>query len=600
MKVTITAILIFNFFITVSAFSALDDQYGYSVANIGDINNDGYDDAAAGAPQNDDRDDNAGKVLIFMGGSEYDLIPDYEIYGSISGATNENFGYSVSGAGDVNNDGYDDIIVGAPNYGLATGRVYIFFGSASVDTSADLILTGTSGSFFGNSVSGAGDINNDGFDDVITGASQYNSNTGRAFIFLGGSPMNATIDLTMTGIGTGNLLGTSVSKAGDVNNDNFDDFIVGSPGNSSSNGRANIYFGSAVLNNSADVIVTGQASFGYFGTSVSNAGDVNNDGFDDVVVGAYGLNSSSGRIYIYFGGAVMNNVSDRDISGNSGNEFGYCVSDAGDVNNDGYDDFVASAPSSSAGDIYIFYGGTTIDSIPDVQYSGENTGDKYGYSVSSAGDMNNDTLSDLISGAYGFNVFAGNVYIYIQSNVALILTKVIPEAYYISSTNQLQSDDTVRLYLHSSVSPYSLVDSSIAVINYNDYMGIFSFPYASNGTYFLKVIHRNSIETWSQSGGMLFSENSIMNYNFTNLQLKAFGNNMIQVDNSPVRFGIYSGDVNQDGVIDASDNGAIDNDASNFATGYINTDLNGDTVIDATDAAFADNNASNFVSSVRP
>lgn len=372
MKVTILTILICNFFITLSSFGNTDEQYGYSVTSIGDINNDGYDDAAAGAPQNDDRDENAGKVYIFMGGNEYDLNPDYEIYGSTSGATNEYFGYSVSGAGDVNNDGYDDIIVGAPYYGLATGRVFIFFGSASVDTSADLIMTGTLGSFFGNSVSGAGDLNNDGFDDIITGASQYNSNTGRAFVYLGGSPMNGTIDLTMTGLGTGNYLGTSVSKAGDVNNDNFDDFVVGSPGNSSSNGRANIYLGSAVLNNSADIIVTGQASYGYFGTSVSNAGDVNNDGYDDVIIGAYGLNSSNGRIYIYYGGAVMNNVSDLEVSGSSGYEFGYCVSDAGDVNNDGYDDFVAGAPSSPSGNIYIFF----TEGQPLIQFPTFNTPEK--------------------------------------------------------------------------------------------------------------------------------------------------------------------------------------------------------------------------------
>ena len=91
-----------------------------------------------------------------------------------------------------------------------------------------------------------------------------------------------------------------------------------------------------------------------------------------------------------------------------------------------------------------------------------------------------------------------------------------------------------------------------------------------------------------------------MTYDFTSANTNAYEDNMIQVDASPVNFAIYSGDVNQDGVVDGSDEALLDNDASNFATGYLVTDLNGDEVIDGSDAAIADNNAANFVSVARP
>ncbi len=576
------------------------DQYGFSVSNIGDFNNDGFDDIVMGAPYNDERDANAGKAYIILGGNNIDFIPDAVLFGSPSGSTEENFGYSVSGAGDVNNDGYDDIIVGAPYYGIGTGRVFIFFGGASIDTSADLTLTGpTAGMSFGVSVSSAGDLNGDNFDDVIIGANTYSGSTGRAFIFLGGSPMNTVIDLTMTGIGTFNELGKSVSGAGDVNNDGYDDFIVGSPGNSSGNGRANIYFGGSILNNVADIITTGQAASGYFGTSVSGAGDVNNDSFDDVIIGAYGLNSNDGRIYIYYGGSPMNNIADVSISGSGTGDFGYSVSDAGDVNNDGYDDVMAGAPSSGAGSMFVYYGGASMDTIADKTAAGEYAGDKYGYSVSGAGDLNNDLLPDQLIGAIDFSASSGNIYIYLQTDTAFITARIIPEGFY-NVTNQLNVSDTATLFLHSAVSPYNVIDSSTALINYLNFEGVFYFPNTSSGTYYLSVRHRNTVETWSKAGGYAFTSNTVMMYDFSNSQSSAYGNNLVLVDNSPLRYGIYSGDVNKDGTIDATDVSTIDNDASNFVSGYVVTDLTGDDFVDGTDFAIADNNAANFVSAITP
>jgi hypothetical protein len=160
------------------------------------------------------------------------------------------------------------------------------------------------GDNFGISVSNAGDVNGDGYDDIIIGASNYSSNTGRAYIYYGGLSMSTIANVILTGGATNNYFGRSVSTAGDVNGDGYSDVIVGAYGYTTSTGRAYIYFGGAIMNNIADITMTGEATFNLFGISVSAAGDVNGDGFSDVLVGANGFNSSTGRAYIFLGGAV--------------------------------------------------------------------------------------------------------------------------------------------------------------------------------------------------------------------------------------------------------------------------------------------------------
>ena len=330
-------------------------------------------------------------------------------------ATNSNFGYSVSSAGDVNGDGYADIILGASGYLSATGRAYIYYGGL-IHTTPDVILNGEStGNYFGNPVSTAGDVNGDGYSDVIIGASGYSSNTGRAYIFYGGASMNNTADVIMTGEAINYDLGISVSTAGDVNGDGYADVIVGVPGYSSYTGRAYIYYGGAAMDNAADVTMTGETFNNYFGNSVSTAGDVNGDGYSDVIVGAYTYSAYKGRTYIYYGGSTMNNTADVTMTGEPGtNYFGYSVSTAGDVNGDGYSDVIAGAYgySSGAGRAYIYYGGVSMDNAVDITMTGEATGDYFGISVSTAGDVNGDGYSDVIAGAYGYSSSAGRAYIY--------------------------------------------------------------------------------------------------------------------------------------------------------------------------------------------
>lgn len=168
---------------------------------------------------------------------------------------------------------------------------------------------------------------------------------------------------------------------------------------------------------------------------------------------------------------------------------------------------------------------------------------------------------------------------------------------YNPNTN-LMVTDTARAFLRNNTSPYALVDSSKGLLN-NSGIGNFSFQNASNSVnYFVILKHRNSIETWSRLGQLFTS--GLMNFNFSTFANQSFGNNQIQIDISPSRFGLYSGDVNQDGVIDGSDQSIVGNAAFNFSTGYLASDLNGDSIIDASDAVIADNNAYNFVSMIRP
>ena len=178
--------------------------------------------------------------------------------------------------------------------------------------------------------------------------------------------------------------------------------------------------------------------------------------------------------------------------------------------------------------------------------------------------------------------------------------KLALEGFYNSTTNTLSQSDTVTAYLRKTTSPFNIVDTAKAVINSSTLQGNFSFKNAPTGTYYITVKHRNSLETWSKTGGELFSNGFTVNYDMTNLSSKAFGNNLTQVDASPVVFATYSGDVNKDSFIDLTDVVYIYNDAVNFATGYIISDVTGDNITDLADVLIAFNNSGKFVSVVKP
>jgi hypothetical protein len=398
-----------------SAFDgeAAGDRMAWSVSGAGDVNNDGYDDLIVGACCQDAAGTDAGRAYVYSGHTGVMCFTGQ--------AEGDYLGFSVSGAGDVNNDGYDDLAVGAPGHdylGMNDGKTYVYSGETG-----SLIISYSGGSdddVLGSSVSGAGDVNNDGYADVICAAPFYddgaNADAGMVRVE---SPHDYVHLWTFTGEAADDLFGYSVSGAGDVNNDGHDDLIVGAPYNDASSpdgGRVYVYSG---LSGASLYTYSDGEVYGLFGHSVSGAGDVNNDGYDDFIIGhprSDQAGTDAGRAVVVSGenGSVALHV----LWGAAAHDqFGYSVSGAGDVNNDGYDDLIVGAPlNDDAGDLagraYV-YSGQTGDLLH--TYPGEDDEDRFGNSVSGAGDVNNDGYDDLIVGAPNCDAagfYSGRAYLF--------------------------------------------------------------------------------------------------------------------------------------------------------------------------------------------
>jgi len=333
------------------------------------------------------------------------------------------FGHSVAGAGDVNGDGYDDVIVGAYLYDHGQtheGRSFAYHGSAAgLSTTANWTAeSNQEDALFGHSVAAAGDVNGDGYDDVIVGADDYGNDQpyeGRAFTYHG-SPagLSATPDWTAESNQFDASFGISVAGAGDVNGDGYDDVIVGASSfdiRQVGEGRAYAYHGSAAgLSATPDWIAGSDQDFATFGKSVAGAGDVNSDGYDDVVVGANSYSngqSDEGRAFAYHGSpAGLSATPNWTAESNQADTwFGISVAGAGDVNGDGYDDVVVGAQfysngQSDEGRAFAYHGSPAGLSATANWTAESNQADAwFGISVAGAGDVNGDGYQDVIVGA---------------------------------------------------------------------------------------------------------------------------------------------------------------------------------------------------------
>jgi len=192
----------------------------------------------------------------------------------------------------------------------------------------------------------------------------------------------------------------------------------------------------------------------------------------------------------------------------------------------------------------------------------------------------------------GNNLYLDKIRIgkYAQVNV-----KVAIQGLYNGWTHNVR--DTLKAYLRNAVSPFGKIDSATAVIDSLTLNAPFTFTNASSGTYYIQLIHRNGLETWSKNGGEVVTNGVTSSYDFTNLQSQSYGSNTLLTGS---KWCLYSGDVNSDGAIDISDVIEIYNDAVNFESGYLVTDLNGDETVDVTDLLLCYNNSSNFISKVTP
>jgi hypothetical protein len=333
--------------------------FAMSIVSAGDVNGDGYGDVIAGAPYAT-LSTVTGEAYVYLGGPDGVASDPSVTLKGLDGYRGE-FGRNVCGAGDVNGDGYGDVVVGTSRGFDKPGRAYVYLGSASgitgTQTPIRLMGSTTGGDDFSASLAGAGDVDGDGLGDVVIG-----SNDNRAYVYKGSASGISTEPMTLTGPDESwPFFGQTVGGAGDVNGDGYADVAIGAP--PSQDGRVYIYTGgtsglalSATLNGPA-------GGSGWFGASLTGVRDVNGDGYADLIVGAP-LNGGNNmpRAFVYFGASsgIAPSQQPLTLAGPDGmpTGFGRPVGGGGDVNGDGYADFIVSAPS--AGRVSIFLGGATV------------------------------------------------------------------------------------------------------------------------------------------------------------------------------------------------------------------------------------------------
>ena len=396
-------------------------QLGTSVSTAGDVNGDGYADMIIGAPFYDDGDPDEGRAFLYIGSATGLISTLWLAEGDQALAQ---FGASVSTAGDVNGDGYDDVIIGAPlydNFVADDGKAFVYLGGPGGLAASPAWSTrgGITGDLYGASVSTAGDVNGDGFADVIVGAPQYSNGQpqeGRASVFLGSASGLSTIAAWTAEADQATAdFGKSVHTAGDVNGDGFGDVIIGSPrfdGGTTDGGRAVVYLGSASgLAATPTWTKNGTEFLGKLGTAVAGAGDVNGDGYADVIVGTPFASPAHADVYLGTNLGVLTTASfTAPANGtNAQSQFGISVAGVGDVNGDGFADVAIGSPQydrdmseNPYGWALVFYGSATglsnnLGSA--VTSSPQEANDRFGLSVAGAGDVNGDGYADVVFGA---------------------------------------------------------------------------------------------------------------------------------------------------------------------------------------------------------
>ncbi len=419
-----------------------------------------------------------------------------------SDQANARFGFAVGSAGDVNNDGYADVVIGAPDY-WSKGAIFVYHGSSSgLSTTPNWIANGDqAGGLFGRAVGGAGDVNNDGYSDIIVGAPAYNGNAGAAFVYFGsssgldangtrtsGTPANA--DWAAHSDQAGSEFGISVGTAGDVNKDGVDDVIVGAwlydtgPTEEDA-GRVFVFHGSPnglpdadqdgiAQPSDASWTADGGTPYGEFGVSVSTAGDVNNDGAADVIVGAdYAGSGFEGSAYAYYGSASgLSTSADWTVNGSQAfSQFGFAVGTAGDVNGDGYDDVMVGAYAydtasyTDGGRVRVYYGSSSgLSTTAAWTMDGGQAFAQFGVSVGTAGDVNNDGYADVIVGAHGDgSLYHGRAYVYEGSASGLSST-----ANWVAEGDQDSGEFGISVSAAGNVNGDSYIDVIIGMPGYDN------------------------------------------------------------------------------------------------------------------------------------
>jgi hypothetical protein len=338
-----------------------------------------------------------------------------------SGQSGAEFGIRIANAGDVNNDGIDDLVVGAFRFdssGLSdNGGAFVYLGPGF--TTSAFLSTNQASAGFGAGVGGAGDLNLDGFDDVVIGAPGFDGtagiDSGAVYVYFGGAgAFDATADATVLGPNARANMGAAARGVGDVNNDGIDDLAVGvpryNPGGRPDQGAAFIYYGASNFNTTADAVLTTNDASVNSGNSLAS-GDVNGDGINDVIVGATGYESSSsfineGAAVVFFGGVgTIDTTADAILRTGRADATGGASVAVGDFNGDGIGDVLSGAPPSSTaitegGMVQIWHGSTgSFDTLVDVTFFGTDIAENFGRSVAALPDSNGDGRDEIVVGA---------------------------------------------------------------------------------------------------------------------------------------------------------------------------------------------------------
>jgi len=403
-------------------------MYGWSLDGIGDVNGDGYGDVVVGDPLYSDGQDYEGEVFVYHGGASG--LPSSPSWTGQIDAAYAYLGCSAGWAGDVNGDGYSDLVVGAEGYTngqTEEGAALVYLGSSS-GLSATPVWTAESdhaGAHFGFSAASAGDVDGDGYSDLIVGSPYYDAavqDEGRVDLYLGGSSgPSTTVDWSSLGDRNKAAFGYSVASAGDVNGDGYSDVIIGANSYTDTEpleGAAFVYHGGpSGLSATPDWSAIGGEDYAYFGASAASAGDVNGDGYSDVIIGAPGYTDGpsgpggAGRIFLYLGSSSGLSASpDIVLDGQqAAAEFGYSVSGAGDVNGDGFADVVVGAESYEDGQefegcVMLYLGSASAPYVvPAWRAQRDQAGAYFGNCVAGAGDVNGDGYDDILAGAWMYD-----------------------------------------------------------------------------------------------------------------------------------------------------------------------------------------------------
>jgi len=428
--------------------NAAGTKMGSAVSGVGDVNGDGKPDVLVGAELYQGTQEKEGAAFLFLGsGGSLSNVPDWHFYGGQKGS---HLGCALTGLGDINKDGVDDIAISACEYNIEendemnkskVGAVFVFHGSPSftLSTQPDWTLIGDQvEAYLGTSVSSAGDINKDGYMDMLVGAPSYplldelgnplpNEKRGKVFLFFGSKEgFSSTPDWQAEGKTNGEKFGFSLTTA-DVDGDGDPDVIIGAP-RPTNKGSVYVYENIDGVLSTTPKIIPHDQSGAQFGFTVKGVGFVNEDKYEDVVIGApyfkelIDLNLvSKGCVYLFAGSSTgLSGTPSREICGQVPNgKLGASLAKAGDMDNDGYDDFLVGSPDFSEiviepgeeqqGAVFLFFGAPKTSSPAHVRADvdsvfGGKADTDFGISIGSIGDINGDNQLDIIIGAPDFKV----------------------------------------------------------------------------------------------------------------------------------------------------------------------------------------------------